>query len=529
MALKRLALLALTAIFLVGLAGTAMAQSPRFIVSSTPFQERATGVTETAGDVVLTVSFAGTIAAGTNLTISMIPFTAAITNTPTVDGDNLQCNGSPCGNVNLSVGVLPNSLVISFTANRPVALGDQIRIGSIRINDQASGVVFPDQVRAQLTVTPAGALQFDNISIVSVSTPLPTLAATFQTIPNLLQCLAQTVQRTILVTEQFPAVFTSLAQETSLSDTPPPTNSSQLEIKLTTVPGGLTTDVPASVPLVANGVVSSAALVFNPTASTPPDGGSGTRYTNATTRDITLIYDVTGTPDLGQIESALFTLAFTTTGAINTQQLGCVGAQVRLVPLSTTPAPARPGVTGPSRTIPRFIDPYVPAQPRQIVCVVGCTCNLKFPFVTNQAGFDTGIAIANTTQDPYGTPGQSGTIDMYFYGQNAPTPPRVTISPAVQAGGTYTGLISSMAPNFQGYVIAIANFQFCEGFAFIADRNFQNIAEGYLAMLIPDPNQFGGRRQPGFPLAGTISGTTAGGVLSGTVVINDAYGERLVH
>jgi 2-polyprenyl-6-methoxyphenol hydroxylase-like FAD-dependent oxidoreductase len=38
-----------------------------------------------------------------------------------------------------------------------------------------------------------------------------------------------------------------------------------------------------------------------------------------------------------------------------------------------------------------------------------------------------------------------------------------------------------------GYVIAKAEFQFCHGFAFIADSAFGSIAHGYLANVIPDP------------------------------------------
>jgi hypothetical protein len=42
--------------------------------------------------------------------------------------------------------------------------------------------------------------------------------------------------------------------------------------------------------------------------------------------------------------------------------------------------------------------------------------NLLFPFVTNTAGFDTGISVANTTLDPFGTTGQPGKITFHYFG-----------------------------------------------------------------------------------------------------------------
>jgi hypothetical protein len=41
---------------------------------------------------------------------------------------------------------------------------------------------------------------------------------------------------------------------------------------------------------------------------------------------------------------------------------------------------------------------------------------LLFPFVTSEAGFDTGIAVINTGKDPLGTAGASGTVTFYYSG-----------------------------------------------------------------------------------------------------------------
>ena len=50
-------------------------------------------------------------------------------------------------------------------------------------------------------------------------------------------------------------------------------------------------------------------------------------------------------------------------------------------------------------------------------------------------------------------------------------------------------------PGLAGYIIAICNFQYGHGFAYITD-NFgigpANTAQGYLALIIPDPKILGG-------------------------------------
>jgi hypothetical protein len=109
-----------------------------------------------------------------------------------------------------------------------------------------------------------------------------------------------------------------------------------------------------------------------------------------------------------------------------------------------------------------------------------------FPFVTNQAGFDTGIAIMNTTSDPFGTKPQSGICTFYFYGQSAPPNYPTPIIPSGNntAASTYAFLASTIAPGFQGYMISVCNFQLAHGYAFVSDIGAQKLAHGYLALVM---------------------------------------------
>ena len=141
--------------------------------------------------------------------------------------------------------------------------------------------------------------------------------------------------------------------------------------------------------------------------------------------------------------------------------------------------------------IPRFA-PSGPA--RNAFLVNTCSCNILFPFVTNQAGFDTGIAIANTTQDPYGTTPQQGTVTLNYYGGTTgggAAPAAQTTNAPVPAGSELVFTLSNggnlgitATPGFQGYIIAQAQFQYCHAFAFISDLGSQKLAEGYLGIVL---------------------------------------------
>ena len=145
------------------------------------------------------------------------------------------------------------------------------------------------------------------------------------------------------------------------------------------------------------------------------------------------------------------------------------------------------------------------------VDIIRCQCYLLFTYVTADSGWDTGIAVANTTGDtaPFGStleaPDQMGLITFYFYDKTSGYVGSYTTAAATLSGQSYTNVVSAILPlvtptpltSFSGYMIAKAQFQFCHALAFIADRNFAAIAHGYLANVIPDPavkNAVFGRR-----------------------------------
>lgn len=202
--------------------------------------------------------------------------------------------------------------------------------------------------------------------------------------------------------------------------------------------------------------------VWEITASTPGN-------ISTVSFDMTLTYGASPLPGLG---TATVTGNYAPTSTLNTMQL-----------ISVAPAP-------------RFVnDP----QSATTFTINSCQTNLLFPYITNAAGFDTGISIANTTADPYGTPDQEGPCTLYFYGMTGAvdTNPPTQTSGTVPAGksliftlsngggvqGASTATVNA-APDFTGYMIARCNFQYAHGYAFISDLGIRNWAQGYIALVL---------------------------------------------
>ena len=148
-----------------------------------------------------------------------------------------------------------------------------------------------------------------------------------------------------------------------------------------------------------------------------------------------------------------------------------------------------------------------------------CSTTLLFPFVTNQLGFDTGLAIANTSSDLLngGTKSTaaaaSGTCSLTFFGSGAPA--AAVPTPSVTTGTTYAATASSLAPGFQGYAIASCNFLYAHGFAFVSLNLGSNTgaAMGYLADVLTSDRK------------SVISTGAAGGAV-GTTSVSSTTPER---
>jgi len=181
------------------------------------------------------------------------------------------------------------------------------------------------------------------------------------------------------------------------------------------------------------------------------------------------------------------------------------------------------------------------ASPVNVV-VDHCVTNLLFPYVTNVVGFETGIAISNTSLDtawnltvppataltaaigaggvlanfgpatnpmPYNTTPQAGPCNLYLFGSASAVNVGTTTAgqvqaiasattPNVQAGQVFADTMTTIfalnggtSPvTMSGYVIARCEFQFGHGYAYLVDPGGR--PEGYLALIIPDRNILNG-------------------------------------
>ena len=205
----------------------------------------------------------------------------------------------------------------------------------------------------------------------------------------------------------------------------------------------------------------------------------------------TLVYEIYyADPSVQESLIVPITAAWLTTGPTNPAPTTTPSTvAINFSPLSSVPTASS------SAPIPRFGQPYTAAN---LYSINACSCNLLFPFVANIAGFDTGIAIANTSQDPYGTAPQAGTITLNYYGTTpggGAAPAAQTTTSAVPAGSELIFDLSSggnygvaATPGFEGYIIAQSDFQYCHGFAYLSLVGAQTGgAEGYLAISLDVP------------------------------------------
>jgi len=176
------------------------------------------------------------------------------------------------------------------------------------------------------------------------------------------------------------------------------------------------------------------------------------------------------------------------------------------------------GPTTPSTDIPLFTGVLEgPPWNLSVVEFTDCLTSLLFPYVTDIAGFNTGLGISNTTLDPFNvasaadTPPGPNPLDLKpYYGKGSAVPqtgpcefylfangtvpwaavaPTATIMPGQTLTWTMSGLFGVTAT---GYSIAVCDFQNADGYAFVYSGLGLSTGVGanYLALVIPSPNWY---------------------------------------
>jgi len=276
-------------------------------------------------------------------------------------------------------------------------------------------------------------------------------------------------------------------------------NGTRFWITITNVPIGVTLAPPASV-TAANG------LVLSLVSSSGSSAAGGTWQFS---------YEVSSyaSPNLSQfqIDAVGITIGVSIVQPVPVT-VSPVNAHTSFRPLA---GPTVASMDGSSETddVPRFLDSPT-ADDRTVLTInQNCKTVLLFPYLVQLgSSWDSGIAISNTSVDPFGTVNQSGACTLYFYGQangatvngNTDAGNGTQATPTIPAGGQFVMTLSGgggvlgldgswtacsgdncSLPEFRGYMIASCNFQYAHGFAFISDMGAQKLSQGYLALVVP--------------------------------------------
>jgi len=507
--------LVLVALFLFGLtfATSAWAQVA-FQMSTQPRNVRVEGENEAVGASTLAATSAGLISVNSTLTITFAAGSIAtnITNVPTVGytlagvSASAACNGAAIG-ANISNCVAPttgNTLTITFAAFGPTAVGDNIVVSGVRVNANAAGLGATISATASSTV-PAGAhpitffiTNSGPVASVMASTTVTVTKAT----GGILTCVASNSGTfTVGIAENFNQAFTTAAEETAFGAAPAggATVPTELVVSFTGLPKGVTIQLidagagasatsgtlSASVTPAVNGTAGAAgAITLGVLGAVQPLG-----LTTAAASTVTFTVAVTAAAVTGS--NQFFTLDFVASTAANITP-GPV-SESAVVTLTST-------ATAANSDAPLFV---ANTQGSGLAFGISdCVTNLLFPWVTFNSGmgYDTGIAIANTTTDPFvagGAVAQAGACTLYGYPTTTPSAPAVGTAvtyttPSVPSGATWAQAISTISAftgGFSGYIIAICGFQNGHGFAQISDFLGTNgaVSQGYKALVIPSP------------------------------------------
>jgi len=304
--------------------------------------------------------------------------------------------------------------------------------------------------------------------------------------------------------EGFASAWRTANQSTTDPATRATTNSTQIKLTFT----GL-----------QSGVVLSLVTVRGPSTISVSSTSGGTfprsiTSTSATSNSTTIEFTSTS---LTAVENLQFDVTLNTPAA---------GAALTAGPVQVTATMAPIGAALDSSLRPTETDGYPKfAQsdvgPLTIGAVINPTTILLIPYAVADLGFDTGIAVANTTTDPFGGAGNGGatagngpvTVSLYGRTATGATPTVVTVNTSatirpgsgldasgnLNSGSTWTVLLSELRTAagqtgaFTGYIFIQVPFLDAHGASFISDfRSFTSASP----VLVLGPTQNSSRGNP---------------------------------
>lgn len=504
---------------------------------------RQEGQTELLPTMTFTCGNAGTVAATANLNVYLSP-AVSITSASVGSG---KVEASATAGSGVVQGVVTGS-TLTFSGITVPAGTSTITIANIRINASAlpTGAAgsLPTPISAQAFIsgtgvtpsvsgTPTVAYAFAGLGANSGKVYTSTAESSTSITTSFAVCNGINTTSTtggaaiylsgnggtsayIAVNEGFQNAFKTQTEEMGPgAGAVTPTSGTRIKVVFANVPTGLSIYLPQTVAGVtaAGGSTASGStltLVANELATTGAANATTVATSPAAVNTLGLVaLTVTGGAATGIYEvtadnpaaNDYFAIPFDLVASTNTLP---VSTTAMTVTTSLGPQPATVGATTPG-----FSASAPSATTTSLLSFTPCTTNLLFPFVTNANGFETGIAIANTSKDPFSTKTQQGicTLNFYATGVSGATNPTAVTAPNLAeganqpylAGETYAftltqalGVNTANPATFQGYIIAQCGFSYAHAFGYILGGlqpgmfvNPNNTAMGYLAIVLP--------------------------------------------
>jgi len=478
------------------------AQAALFQVGSTPVTTVSScGTTELTGKIVFaTTSTSSPVLTGT-ITINYgVPITSVadllITNAAGVnlvtsnEVRNISTTG-PGGE--LSQG----RLVLAITPGANLALPAEINVSGVRVN--IAGTAGLTSLSATVTATENAFVggQTSVVVINSIASAIDSITVTNGQTNISAIIPSVTGAPVVKVTEGFLGAWIPSNN---------PAQGPMVALTFSGIPAGVTLTFDASV--TSTDALGATISTFTLASATGGAPAAGSNVLGSASSPATVYYRLTtagvNAPVTKEVLNVPVTIGFTVAGPRPLAQ-GSVTVAADMapkaesfVPPSTTYVPQYSGTT------------CQKASTKPVLTIVGANTALLIPYAVSQPtiGYNTGIAIANTTTDPFaaGATKQSGTMTFYFYPQtgtapapyttSATTPGEGLTSGALDSGRIYTVLLSRLLEaagvtgDFSGYIIVTCAFTNAHGQYFISD--FEAFTNGAL-MLVINPS---GRAAP---------------------------------
>jgi len=413
------------------------------------------------------------------------------------------------------------------------------RITNIRIDATtvAAGAAGLSPVFAFVSVSPSSAISINNpqnyVGFVSNGLTVTTSG----TNPPFLQCVSNSATvGSVTFTENFATAFkpqgpSATAPVSTQQNVPGQIYYSESGLEIA-VDGGVAgaadsgtelqttiSNIPAGVSISVDSYASSPGGTTNqPSWAAMISPGTGTTtsgpisVTDGSESSVTVVWEVMAANPFA-IDSFTFNITASYTGAPGNP--GSPTPNITASELSGF-SPQLPSYSA-SGPIPEFSSTVnEPTTPTNLFTVTLCQTILLFPYITDYTGFDTGIAISNTSLDnlPVGASPQTGACSVNFYGAGgaattlgtsgvySSTVDTTLTNGLIAPGQTWAFALSGIDPGYLstptygtvGYAIATCNFQFAHGYSFVSGTGIRNFAAAYLALIIPDaprtPNPF---------------------------------------